>query len=313
MSAATASMQTIARAEPEPLGPDSFTWAYFGSYQFHLMLSQAFVLQVCHPVIDAGVGEHSVYKTDPWGRAKRSTELLWPIVYARPEEAVRKGIELRELHRSIKGVDKHGQRYHALDPEAYGWVHITGFDATVRMHEIFGTPPNEAERKQMFEEWRQLGAMMGIQDKHLPRTEEEYRDYFHDMIENRLELGEVAQDLLSVEHYYEMPRPPNAQWLPEPLWRGFLRVAGPLANRLTLGTLPPHFRERFGIRWTDDDERRFRRMVKVLRAVHAVTPRPLRYIPLARQAMRDARRHPEAYGTEAREKALQQLQVQEAA
>ena len=74
--------QTERRLDLQPLGPDSLTWQDFGSWRFHLMLPQAFVLQVAHPIIDAGVGEHSVYKTDPWGRAKRSTELLWPIVYA---------------------------------------------------------------------------------------------------------------------------------------------------------------------------------------------------------------------------------------
>ena len=86
---------------PQPLGPDSYTWQDFGSWRFHLMLPQAFVLQVAHPIIDAGVGEHSVYKTDPWGRAKRSTELLWPIVYARPQKAIEMGIKLRERRKEL--------------------------------------------------------------------------------------------------------------------------------------------------------------------------------------------------------------------
>jgi uncharacterized protein (DUF2236 family) len=163
----------------------------------------------------------------------------------------------------------------------------------------------------MFREWRQLGAMMGIQEQHLPRTEEEYWNHFHNMIDNRLELGPVARDLLSVEHYYEMPKPPNAQWLPTPIWRSFLRVAGPFANRLTLGTLPRRFRERFDLEWTDRDERRFRRQVRFLRLALAATPAPLRYIPLARRARKDARKHPEAYDAEAREQALEQLHATE--
>ncbi len=283
-----------ARRAPAPLGPDSHTWADFGSWRFHLMLPQAFVMQVAHPVIDAGVGEHSVYRTDPWGRARRSTELLWPVVYARPEEAIRKGIELREMHRKIKGVDKHGNRYHALDPEAYAWVHGTGFDATIRMHELFGTPADGEQRKVMFREWRQLGLMLGIRDQDLPNSESQYWEYFDTMIRERLEIGDVAADLLSQSHYLEVPKPP-VKWLPEPAWWLARQGLGRLLRFNLLGTLPPLFRERFDIPWSDNDERRFRRWCRFYRAADRLTPELMRYVPLARQAIRDARRHPDAY------------------
>lgn len=285
---------TTTATPPTPPGPGSWTWADFGSWRFHLMLPQAFLLQVAHPVINAGVAEHSVYRSDPWGRARRSTELLWPVVYARPEAARRKAGELRERHRHIKGVDRHGNRYHAFNPEAWAWVHGTGFDATIRMHELFGTPPDDDARQQMFQEWRQIGLMLDVDPQQMPATEAQYWVYFHDMIEHRLELGEVARDLLSERYYREQPRPP-VKWLPEPVWRHSLSVLGPLMHLNTIGTLPRRFRERFDIPWTARDERRFRRWCRCCRISWRLTPPPLRYIPLARRAMRDARRHPEAW------------------
>ena len=258
------------------------------------MLPQAFVLQVAHPVINAGVSEHSVYKTDPWGRAKRSTEQLWPIVYARPQKAIEMGIKLRELHRSIKGVDKAGNKYFALDPEAYGWVHITGYDATIRMHERLGRSPTTEQRRAMYAEWRQLGKMMGIRDQDLPATESEYWDYFYGMIRDKLEMTEVASDLLSESHYLEIPKPPNSR-MPDSVWRMILAVMGPFMRFNLRATLPQPFREKFAVPWTQRDERLFRLWCRVYRVLHALTPRKLRLIPLARKAVKDAERHPEAY------------------
>jgi uncharacterized protein (DUF2236 family) len=156
---------------------------------FHLMLPQAFVLQVAHPTIDAGVGEHSVYKTDPWGRIERSHRMLWPVVYARPDTTIRKGVALRAYHRAIKGVDRHGRHYHALEPEAYGWVHMTGFDATVRMHALFGTTLSDDARREAFQEWRRMGLILGLREQDLPATEADYWSHLHRMIDERLTLG----------------------------------------------------------------------------------------------------------------------------
>lgn len=292
-SSAMTAPDVAGRDSPRPLEPDSLTWRDFGSYMFHVMLPQAFVLQVAHPVIDAGVGEHSTYKTDPWGRAQRSWAMLWPVVYARPDTAIRKGRELREYHRAIKGVDKHGNRYHALNPEAYGWVHATGFDATVRMHELLGTPPTEARRRQMFEEWRRLGLILGLREQDLPDTEAAYWDYFHDMIDNRLEMGDVASDLLSETHYLEIP-PPDSR-IPNPLWRLLMRGITPIARLSLIGTLPARFRTRFGLEWSRWDERKFRALMRTLRITLRLIPEQYRYIPLARQAIRDAQQHPQAY------------------
>ncbi|NPU94411.1 MAG: DUF2236 domain-containing protein [Gammaproteobacteria bacterium] len=283
------------RLELRPLGPDSCTWRDFGSYLFHLMLPQAFVLQSAHPVIDAAVSKEKKYKLDPWGRAKGSVALLWPVVYSRPEKAIAMGVKLREMHRHIKGVDKDGKAYHALDPEAYSWVHITGFDASVRMFELFGKPVSAEERARMFGEWKQMGALLGIIDKHIPQTEEEYWKHFNNIIENRLQYGEVLKDLLSPSFYAGYPKPPELTRMPDFLWKAIATPASWFAHRLTIATLPVNFRERFNLRFGKVDQLLFRSFALMVRVFYPLTPENLRYIPLARRAINDARRHPEAY------------------
>ncbi len=46
-----------------------------GDIRVLLYLPAALVLQVAHPAVGAGVDEHSVFRTDPWGRARRLARL----------------------------------------------------------------------------------------------------------------------------------------------------------------------------------------------------------------------------------------------
>lgn len=278
----------------QPLGPDSLMWKDFGAYHYQLMLPQAFVLQTAHPVIDAAVGKEKKYKHNPWGRAKDSIALLWPVVYSRPDKAIAMGHRLRELHREIKGVDANGKRYHALDPEAYSWVHITGFDVIVRLHEYFAEPLSAAQRAQAFQEWKQVGSLLGILEQHIPQSEAEYWDYFNKIIDERLEIGEVVRDLLSLSHYINYPKPPKSN-LKDWQWR---LLAYPIAwfhRCLTIETLPTRFKEKFSLKNNILDRLAFRCFSWGMRKFYPRLPEQKRYISLAYAAIEDARLHPEAY------------------
>lgn len=280
---------------PRPLGPESFTWHDFGSYLFHLMLPQAFVLQSAHPIIDAAVSKEKKYKFDPWGRAKGSVALLWPVVYSRPEKAIEMGQRLRELHRQIKGIDAQGKPYHALDPEAYSWVHITGFDSTVRMYEYFGKQVSAEQRQQMFDEWKQMGSMLGILEQHIPQTEEAYWQHFNHIIENRLVWGEVVSDLMKKDFYAQYPKPSELKKLPDFVWTLFIHPVGWFGHKITVATLPEIFRRKFNIQYSGRDRLLFAVFSWLVRTFYPLTPQNWRYIPLAQRAINDARKNPEAY------------------
>ena len=50
------------------------------------------------------------------------------------------GRRIREFHKQIRGVRPDGVPYHALEPEAYAWVHATLAAGIVQAHERFGLP-----------------------------------------------------------------------------------------------------------------------------------------------------------------------------
>src|SRR5215472_14166149 len=100
----------------------------------------ALVLQVAHPTVGAGVAEHSSYKQDPWGRLFRTLDFTNSLIYGEPAVAAAVARRIRSLHRKIKGTKADGSRYHALEPDAYAWVHATLFEAIASAHARFGNP-----------------------------------------------------------------------------------------------------------------------------------------------------------------------------
>lgn len=46
---------------------DAVMWRNSGDLRTSVLSVRALLMQVAHPMVGAGVGEHSVYKTDPGG------------------------------------------------------------------------------------------------------------------------------------------------------------------------------------------------------------------------------------------------------
>ncbi|MGW5154204.1 oxygenase MpaB family protein [Nonomuraea wenchangensis] len=270
----------------EPFGPGSMHWDTAGEYRNLLVAGSALVLQTMHPAVGAAVAEHSTYKSDPWGRLNRTLESVQTWVYggaAGPAE----GRRLRELHRTISGVDERGRPYHALNAEAWAWVHLTLFERFVALNRHFGTPLTGAEQRRLYVESRQLGRMLRVPERELPADLDDYWRYFDRMVAERLEPHPTALDVLSAMR--GTPAPPG---LPAPLRRLWTPVgagAGEFSHFVTVGTLPPAVRDKLGLRWTVRDERRLRRVGQAVAALTPRLPERLRYMPIAYRARRAVR------------------------
>jgi len=279
----------------EPILPGSLMWGHFGSLLFHTMLPQAFTMQAAYPMVDLAVGVDKKYKNDPYGRAKDSTRLLWPIVYSRPERAMEMGVNLKEMHRKIKGVNKDGKQYFALDPEAYSWVHVTGFDATLRSYELFAKPLNKEDRAKCFEEWQKMGRLLGVSERYIFETEEEYWKHFNYIIEEKLVAGEVLQELLDPNFLTLIPKHPSLKWLPDFIWNPLMKLAGRFQHIVVVATLPDNAKKKLNVKQSNLDKFLFKSFVWAFKHTYPLLPEKARYIPLAWNAIVDSRKHPEAY------------------
>ncbi|WP_338702442.1 oxygenase MpaB family protein [Streptomyces sp. Q6] len=265
--------------DPPPPPPGGILWDTAGDIRSLLALPAAFVLQVAHPAVGAGVDDHSVFRTDPWGRGRRSLTSLLLWVYG-GEAAAEEGRRLRRVHRDIQGTDPHGRRYHALTPAFYAWVHATGYPVARYARRYFARPFTPEEDERFYAEWLMVGRILGIHDRDMPRTTEEFWPYYHEALAREIGRNTVVDELTSATR--AIPAPDHA--VLRPLWPVLRPALARTLRFLSIGLLPPEAREALGLPWTARQERVLRRVAVPVRWLVPRLPERLRYLPQARRA-----------------------------
>ncbi|WP_328631504.1 oxygenase MpaB family protein [Streptomyces sp. NBC_00356] len=267
--------------DPPPPPPGGILWETAGDIRALLALPAAFVLQVAHPAVGAGVDDHSVFRTDPWGRGERSLTSVMLWVYG-GEAAAEEGRRLRRLHRTIQGTDPHGRRYHALTPAYYAWVHATGFPVSRYARRYFATPFTPEEDERFYAEWLMVGRILGIHDRDMPQTVEEFWPYYRKTLAQEIERNPVVDELTARSR--PLPPPPGHHPVLTLLWPLLRPLLTRTMSFLSTGLLPPEAREAIGLPWTPRQERRLRHFAAVVRLVAPRLPERFRYLPMARKA-----------------------------
>jgi uncharacterized protein (DUF2236 family) len=250
-------------------GPTTITWRRAGDARLLLAAGYALLLQVSHPTVGAGVSEHSRFRSDPWGRLLRTLDYSYTMVYGGPHRAGEMGRRIRAYHKQISGTTSDGRRYHALEPQAYGWVHATLAEAIVTGHARFGRPFSATQRQRFWQEWRSLGRLLGVRERDLPDGWHEFCDYFEQMVHGRLCHTPAVDDVLAA---LRTPAPPSVAGLYGAGWAFARRPLGHVLELTTIGLLPPALRRRFAVGWSWRRELELRALCASLRAGTPVAP-----------------------------------------
>jgi uncharacterized protein (DUF2236 family) len=100
-------------------GPDSVSWIVDRELIVLAGGSCALLMQAAHPVVAAGVAEHSTYASDPFGRLLRTLTSSFDVVFGTRSEAERTLDRVNTIHERVRGRrPDDGSPYTALDPEA---------------------------------------------------------------------------------------------------------------------------------------------------------------------------------------------------
>jgi uncharacterized protein (DUF2236 family) len=265
-------------APPRPLGPDSLTWKIFGDWRGLLQGPWAGSMQNMHPQLGAAVKEHSIFFTERIPRLFRSLYPIGGVVFD-GERAPMTGAEVRDYHIPIKGVDEQGRRYSALNPDVFYWAHATFFMGTILTAEHFGGGLTEAQKRQLFDEHVTWYRMYGMSMRPVPTTWEEFGVYWDRMCREELENTWAAREVLNLS---TMPKPLNAQWIPDRVWSAHLRLMEPFAVWVTVGLYDKPVRELMGYTWSARHARLHRRFGQAVHLVFTALPRRRRMHPRAR-------------------------------
>ncbi|HYK96709.1 MAG TPA: oxygenase MpaB family protein [Candidatus Dormibacteraeota bacterium] len=260
---------------------------------------RALLLQIAHPLVAAGVAEHSDFRSDPWVRLSGTLRSYLRIVYGTADDARVEIRRLNELHRGIRGDvldpsarERHGRRYSALDPALALWVHATLVDSTIAAYDAWLEPLTWERRARYYEETLPVGRAFGIPASLLPPDLDAFEAYLAGMLApgGEIEVGDVARDLAgSILH--------------PPLGPAVAAAGGPVAHLAPLldaipsrayawlfwpsiGLLPPAVREGYGLPWGLRQRAVATWLVAAWQAWRPALPPSFRHMPQALRADR---------------------------
>lgn len=264
------------RARGARLGPGTLLWNAATDWRSGLSGLSAGLMQLMWPHLGQGVEEHSAFFTEPWDRINRSLPQIWGTILA--PEADERGRAIRDLHRDISGTDRHGNRYHALDPATFWWAHATFTWEMFETHDRWSHGNlRRAERERLYAETVTWYRRYGVSDRVVPVDLRAFRVRFDEICRDELELTPTAERAIDMALHDRTSMPgvsgPAA------------RVAGDVLSTMAIGCLPPVVRERFGIPWSVVDEARLRALTLTVRNLGAVVPRALTRGPYLRAIM----------------------------
>lgn len=237
-------------------------------------------LQGSHPTVAKGIYDHSEIFSDPWRRAERTFTYAQRIMFG-PDQAGT-AAEVRELHRDIKGTGFDGRPYHAWNREAWTWVHLSTFEATLfALRRIHGRLPQD-ELQGLYEEARRVGVLYGVRDQDMPVDVAGLLAYIRQGVVERL-THRPQVDL--VETLRTIPRPRGVP-VPARLWALSLVPTSHAAHIALAGSFPPIIRHRWGIRWTGAHELEYRAQLQALRRAISPLPERLRLLPYPYHVLR---------------------------
>ena len=278
----TATVQPVIRARTQPeaadaaglFGPGSMAWRIDREVIVLAGGSCALLMQAAHPVVAAGVAEHSTYAIDPLGRLLRTLASSFDVVFgtrATAETAIRR---VNAIHSAVRGRLPSGAAYTALDPEALLWVHASLVDTALRVYGRFVAPLSPGEEQAYHREAIEVASMLGLPRRALPERLADLRAWMAEVIgDGRVRVTPQARAIARTVLYPDRRVP---------------KVAWDAAHLVSLATLPEPLRRQYGIRWSEARDRGMERVAAASRAVLPFVPSVLRHVPRARDAERRA-------------------------
>lgn len=258
-------------------GPTSEAWRL--NREAMLLLGagpRALLLQLAHPLVAAGVADHSDFRADPWRRLRATLRSYLAIVYGTTTTARAEIRRLNELHRAIEGSG-----YRARDPQLSLWVHATLVDTTIVAHDAWVEPLDRDRRARYYAETLPIGRAFGVPASLLPADLDAFETYVVGMLapEGPVRVSGVARELAdAVLHPPLGPVVPALAGMPPALYAWTLWPS--------IGLLPDGVRAEYGLRWGPCERAIAAWLVAGWRAWRPILPASFRQMPQALAADR---------------------------
>ena len=253
-------------------GPGSMMWKVNRESVLLLGGRAALLMQLAHPLVAAGVSDHSDFQSDSLGRLRRTLDVMLSIIFGAAETAEEMGRHVDAVHSHVKGTATDGRPYSAHDPHLAKWVFTTLVYTSTGVYEACFAKLTEEESQQLYDESLVIARMFGIPDELMPPTRRELLAWMHRTIESdEIEVTPLARDLAA-----DVLRPVKV--VPSRLAEASAIV--------TRSLLPPKIRAGYGLTAGKPDAVLLALGRRAARVTLPLVPGRLRLLPAARAALR---------------------------
>lgn len=228
-------------------------------------------LQLSWPEVGYGVVESRVESGQatrhPFKRFRTTIGYIGVAMLGNHEQRLAYREAINGQHRQVRSTPESPVKYNAFNRDLQLWVASCLFygtlDAFTRMH----GPLTRDEEAIALRAGGRLGTTLQVPPEMWHQTPEDFWQYWAEGIQRAQiddRVGDYLRSLLRVE------------LLPGPLHR----LAGPISEWVNKGFLPQPILDQLGLPWSERDQRRHDRLLRVLGALSRPLPHVLRAFPI---------------------------------
>jgi uncharacterized protein (DUF2236 family) len=218
--------------------PTSAIWRIGRESVLMLGGGRTLLAQAAHPLVAAGVVQHSRYRDEPWIRLGRTMSAVYTVVFGTREDARRAARRVRAVHAHVSGRLREDVGPFAAgtprDSELALWVHASMVENALSMYPRLVGPLAREDEERFWQDMKVVAELFGLRRRALPSTVGDFWDYWQEMLEGDvLAVGADARAVAATVLDPPVPLP--------------LRPAALAYRSLTVATLAPELRERYGL------------------------------------------------------------------
>jgi uncharacterized protein (DUF2236 family) len=228
------------------------------------------VMQLALPGVGYGVLESKVEGSQvmrhPFRRVRNTITYLSVALMGSDGERAYFRRQVNRAHAQVRSGADSPVRYNAFDPRLQLWVAACLYRGGMDVYTLLHGPFDEATADAIYRECRRLGTTLQVPEHMWPNDRGAF-DRYWDSAVAEVRIDPPVRDYLG--------RVMMLDYLPRP----FGAVFGPANRFLTTGFLPPPFREQMQLGWTEDDQRQFDLVIRIVASVYRLLPAPVARFP----------------------------------
>jgi uncharacterized protein (DUF2236 family) len=232
------------------------------------------IMQLARPGVGYGVLESRVESgrvdLHPIKRARTTFTYLAVATNGSEEQKAAFRRAVNRAHAQVYSTDESPVKYNAFDRDLQLWVGACLYKGAVDVYRLFVGEMDEETAERHYREGMALGTTLQVPEDMWPKDRAAFDRYWQESLA-KVHIDDAVREYL---HPIAAARVRGVK-LPGPVQRALdnfnLLITG--------GFLPQRFRDEMRLDWNADKQRRFDRVIAVLRTINHLLPRFIRQFP----------------------------------